>query len=113
MQPCSALLLFAIQPRSPLLGWLGSGSYFIYLWHIFIVMALRDHAALRQFGASTSFVVCCGVTALVSIAALLADPAVRLTPALPLAGGLSDAAATHTALSAGADSSDRCSSLSR
>ena len=40
--------LFAIQPRSPLLGWLGSGSYFIYLWHIFIVMALRDHAGLHR-----------------------------------------------------------------
>ena len=64
--------LFAIRPRSPLLGWLGSGSYFIYLWHIFIVMALRDHTALRQLGDVTSFVVCCGVTALVTIAALLA-----------------------------------------
>ena len=64
--------LFAIRPRSPLLGWLGSGSYFIYLWHIFIVMALRDHTALRQLGEVTSFVVCCGVTALVTIAALLA-----------------------------------------
>ena len=67
---CAAL--FAIQPRSPLLGWLGSGSYFIYLWHIFIVMALRDHTALRQLGDVTSFVVCSGVTALVTTAALLA-----------------------------------------
>ena len=67
---CAAL--FAIQPRSPLLGWLGSGSYFIYLWHIFIVMALRDHATLRQLGEVTSFVVCCGVTVLVTTAALLA-----------------------------------------
>ena len=67
---CAAL--FAIQPRSPLLGWLGSGSYFIYLWHIFIVMALRDYTVLRQLGDVTSFVVCCGVTALVTIAALLA-----------------------------------------
>ena len=67
---CAAL--FAIQPRSPLLGWLGSGSYFIYLWHIFIVMTLRDHTALRQLGNVTSFVVCSGVTALVTTAALLA-----------------------------------------
>jgi surface polysaccharide O-acyltransferase-like enzyme len=67
---CAAL--FAIQPRSPLLGWFGSGSYFIYLWHIFIVMALRDHTALRQLGDVTSFVVCSGVTALVTTAALLA-----------------------------------------
>ena len=64
--------LFAIRPRSPLLGWLGSGSYFIYLWHIFIVMALRDHTALRQLDGIGGFVVCCGVTALVTIAALLA-----------------------------------------
>ncbi|WOH49985.1 acyltransferase [Bradyrhizobium sp. sBnM-33] len=64
--------LFAIQPKSPLLGWIGSGSYFIYLWHIFIVMALRDHAGLRQLGGIASFAVFCGVTALVSTAALLA-----------------------------------------
>jgi len=64
--------LFAIQPDSPLLGWFGSGSYFIYLWHIFIVMTLRDHTGLREFGGVASFVVCCGVTALVSTAALLA-----------------------------------------
>ncbi|MEH2622679.1 fucose 4-O-acetylase-like acetyltransferase [Bradyrhizobium sp. AZCC 1719] len=64
--------LFAFQPKSPLLGWIGSGSYFIYLWHIFIVMALRDHAGLRQLGGVASFAVSCGLTALVSIAALLA-----------------------------------------
>jgi surface polysaccharide O-acyltransferase-like enzyme len=64
--------LFAFQPGSPLLGWLGSGSYFIYLWHIFIVMALRDHAGLRQLGGVASFAICCGLTVLVSTAALLA-----------------------------------------
>jgi peptidoglycan/LPS O-acetylase OafA/YrhL len=64
--------LFAVRPSSSRLGWLGSGSYFIYLWHIFIVMLLRDHTALRQLGGVTSFVVCCGFTALVSTAALLA-----------------------------------------
>ena len=64
--------LFAIQPRSPLLGWIGSGSYFIYLWHIFIVMALRDHTGLRQLGGVASFAVSCGLTALISTAALLA-----------------------------------------
>ncbi|KRR24142.1 acyltransferase [Bradyrhizobium lablabi] len=63
--------LFAIQPGPPLLGWIGSGSYFIYLWHIFVVMALRDHAGLRQLGGATSFAITYGVTALVSIAALL------------------------------------------
>jgi fucose 4-O-acetylase-like acetyltransferase len=64
--------LFAIQPSSPLLGWIGSGSYFIYLWHIFIVMALRDHFVMRRLDGIASFAVCCGSTVLVSTAALLA-----------------------------------------
>ncbi len=64
--------LFTIQPSSPLLGWFGSGSYFIYLWHIFIVMALRDHTTLRQLGGVTGFAVCCGLAVLLSAAALLA-----------------------------------------
>ncbi|WP_235983801.1 acyltransferase family protein [Bradyrhizobium australiense] len=67
---CAAV--FAIQPRSPLLGWIGSGSYFIYLWHIFIVMALRDHTGLRQLGGVANFAISCGLTALISTAALLA-----------------------------------------
>ena len=64
--------LFSWQPNSPLLGWIGSGSYFIYLWHIFIIMALRDHAGLRQFGGITSFIIAFSLTMLVSTAALLA-----------------------------------------
>jgi peptidoglycan/LPS O-acetylase OafA/YrhL len=64
--------LFAIQPSSPPLGWIGSGSYFIYLWHIFIVMALRDHTPLHQLGAVASFAVCGGLAVLLSAAALLA-----------------------------------------
>jgi surface polysaccharide O-acyltransferase-like enzyme len=64
--------LFALQPSSPLLGWFGSGSYFIYLWHIFIVMALRDHTTLHQLGAVASFAVCGGLAVLLSAAALLA-----------------------------------------
>lgn len=63
--------LFSSQPNSPLLGWIGSGSYFIYLWHIFIIMALRDHAGLRQFGGITSFILAFSLTVLVSTAALL------------------------------------------
>jgi peptidoglycan/LPS O-acetylase OafA/YrhL len=50
----------------------GSGSYFIYLWHIFIVMILRDHASLRGFGAAGDFVATFTVTAVASIVALLA-----------------------------------------
>ena len=92
--------LFAIQPGSPLLGWIGSGSYFIYLWHIFIVMALRDHTSLHQLGGIASFAVCCGLTVLLSTAALLAVRQLGLPATLPLAGGLSDAPETHPALSA-------------
>jgi surface polysaccharide O-acyltransferase-like enzyme len=68
---CSVALL-AFQPSSPLLGWFGSGSYFIYLWHIFIVMALRDHTSLHQLGGVAGFAVYCGLAALLSAAALLA-----------------------------------------
>ncbi|WOH67151.1 acyltransferase [Bradyrhizobium sp. BWA-3-5] len=64
--------LFAYQPSSPLLGRIGSGSYFIYLWHIFIIMALRDHTALRQLGGVASFALVLGLTVLGSGAALLA-----------------------------------------
>ena len=67
---CAALL--AIQPRWPLLVWIGSGSYFIYLWHIFVVMVLRDHTTLRQFGGIASFAISCGLTILASTGALLA-----------------------------------------
>ena len=65
-------LLITLQPRSPLFAWLGSGSYFIYLWHIFVVMALRDHTALRQFGGVASFAIACSLTVLLSTAALFA-----------------------------------------
>jgi peptidoglycan/LPS O-acetylase OafA/YrhL len=66
---CIALL--ALDVRIPWLAALGSGSYFVYLWHIFIVMILRDHAALRQFGTAMDSAVTYIVTALVSIFALL------------------------------------------
>lgn len=63
--------LLSLQPNSPLLGWIGSGSYFIYLWHIFIIMALRDHAGLNQFGGIASFILAFSLTILVSTAVLL------------------------------------------
>jgi surface polysaccharide O-acyltransferase-like enzyme len=66
------LWLFTLQPKVPLLAAIGSGSYFIYLWHIFIIMALRDHAALRQFGALANFAITCSLTILFSVGALLA-----------------------------------------
>jgi fucose 4-O-acetylase-like acetyltransferase len=66
------ILLIALDTRLPLFASLGSGSYFIYLWHIFIVMLLRDHAGLRQFGPATGFAITYTVTALGSILALVA-----------------------------------------
>jgi surface polysaccharide O-acyltransferase-like enzyme len=44
------LALFAFAPRVPALVAIGSGSYFIYLWHIFVIMALVDHTSLREWG---------------------------------------------------------------
>ncbi len=64
------ILLLALEGRLPFLAAIGSGSYFIYLWHIFIVMALRDHAGLERFDPATGFAVTYAVTAIGSIAAL-------------------------------------------
>jgi surface polysaccharide O-acyltransferase-like enzyme len=66
------LWLVTVQPRWPWLAAIGSGSYFIYLWHIFIVMALRDHAALRQLGPIPGFAIAYGLTVLFSVGGLLA-----------------------------------------
>jgi peptidoglycan/LPS O-acetylase OafA/YrhL len=66
------VLLLALDIRSPFLAALGSGSYFIYLWHIFIVMTLRSHAALRQFGPAAIFAITYMVTTVGSIVALFA-----------------------------------------
>jgi fucose 4-O-acetylase-like acetyltransferase len=65
-----SVVLLALQPSAAWLASLGSGSYFIYLWHIFIVMLLRDHAGLRQFGTAANFAITLGLTVLVSIVAL-------------------------------------------
>jgi peptidoglycan/LPS O-acetylase OafA/YrhL len=70
------ILLLALDVQLPWFAALGSGSYFIYLWHIFIVMILRDHAALRQFGSVANFAITFAVTASGSIFALLAVRAV-------------------------------------
>ena len=66
------VLLLALDIQLPFVAGLGSGSYFIYLWHIFIVMVLRDYAELRQFGAVANFAITYIVTASGSILALLA-----------------------------------------
>jgi peptidoglycan/LPS O-acetylase OafA/YrhL len=70
------VLLLALDVQLPVVAALGSGSYFIYLWHIFIVMILRDHAELRQFGSIANFAIAYTVTALGSIVALLAVRAI-------------------------------------
>jgi peptidoglycan/LPS O-acetylase OafA/YrhL len=67
-----SILLLALDIRLPSFAALGSGSYFIYLWHIFVVMLLRDHSGLRQFGAAADFAITYALTASVSILALLA-----------------------------------------
>jgi len=64
--------LLVMQPRFPMLASIGSGSYFIYLWHIFFVLALRDHSPLHQLGAALNFAITCSLTALLSVMALLA-----------------------------------------
>ncbi len=65
-------LLFALPLRTTFLASIGAGSYFIYLWHIFIIMILRDHAGLRDYGAETDFAITFAVTAVLSVAALMA-----------------------------------------
>ena len=64
-------LLFTLDVQSPSLAALGSGSYFVYLWHIFIIMILRDDAGLNQLGPAANFAITFAVTALGSILALL------------------------------------------
>lgn len=66
------ILLFALHPRLHILAAIGSGSYFIYLWHIFIIMALRDHASLRASSAIVEFSITYAVAATVSVLLLLA-----------------------------------------
>jgi surface polysaccharide O-acyltransferase-like enzyme len=66
---CAAL--FALDIQLPFLATLGSGSYFIYLWHIFVVMILRDHTALRQFGPLVDTAITYAVTSAIVILALL------------------------------------------
>jgi surface polysaccharide O-acyltransferase-like enzyme len=75
-------LLLAFDAELPLIASLGSGSYFIYLWHIFFVMLLRDHAPLRQLGPAAASAITYAVTTAGSIAALviareLAPPRLR------------------------------------
>ena len=63
-------LLLALDVELPLMALLGSGSYFVYLWHIFFVMLLRDHAsltALEPFAASAITFVCATIGSVVAL----------------------------------------------
>jgi surface polysaccharide O-acyltransferase-like enzyme len=65
------VVLFALDLRVAFLAVLGSGSYFIYLWHIFIVMALRDHVGLRPLGPLAESAITAAVTIAASVVALM------------------------------------------
>lgn len=65
-------VLFAVDLRLPWLAALGSGSYFLYLWHIFVVMTLRDHTTLRHLDPVADTAITAAVTIAISVATLLA-----------------------------------------
>lgn len=65
-------LLLAHHAELPLIAALGSGSYFIYLWHIFFVMLLRDHASLSALGPLAASAITFVCATIGSIAAMVA-----------------------------------------
>jgi len=65
------LLVLAAPLRSALLGFVGSGSYFIYLWHILVIMLLRDHFSLHEAGVATASIATYAVATASSIIALV------------------------------------------
>jgi hypothetical protein len=67
----AALMLLTLRPTSPSLAMLGSGSYFIYLWHIFIVMFLRDHGVFDGFAPVARFAATFVTTSIVITLALI------------------------------------------
>jgi len=76
------LWLLARQPNSSPLAMIGSGSYFIYLWHIFFIMALRDHVAMHQFGPILNSAMTFALTVTSSVLVLAAVRQVASRPAL-------------------------------
>jgi peptidoglycan/LPS O-acetylase OafA/YrhL len=61
----------AFDAELPVIARLGSRSYFIYLWHIFFVMLLRDHAPLHALGPAIASITTYIVAASGSIIALI------------------------------------------
>lgn len=72
---CIVLLGFA--PESAALATLGAASYFIYLWHIFVIMALRQLTMLQPHPLLSTIV---EYTAALSICAVLVLTLRRLMP---------------------------------
>jgi fucose 4-O-acetylase-like acetyltransferase len=66
------VLLMAVDVEWPVIASLGSGSYFIYLWHIFLVMLLRDHTRLTQLGPLAASTITYVVATTGSVVALIA-----------------------------------------
>ncbi len=67
-----SVLLLASRIDVPLLATLGAGSYFIYLWHIFVIMALRDLGGFRSLGSVTATLLVYVIAFVITGAALLA-----------------------------------------
>jgi peptidoglycan/LPS O-acetylase OafA/YrhL len=67
----ATLMLLTWRPTSVALAVLGSGSYFIYLWHIFIIMFLRDHGVFDRFAPLAGFVITFAATAMLITLALV------------------------------------------
>ena len=65
------LLLLALRGESAPLAFVGSGSYFIYLWHIFPIMLLRSSGPWQQASPALASLAAYAAAATVSIAALL------------------------------------------
>jgi surface polysaccharide O-acyltransferase-like enzyme len=64
------LLFLAVPLGSTSLAFVGSGSYFIYLWHIFVIMLLRDHGAWLKAGDAFSAAATYATAVAASVAAL-------------------------------------------
>jgi peptidoglycan/LPS O-acetylase OafA/YrhL len=67
-----SVLLLASRIDVPLLATLGAGSYFIYLWHIFVIMALRDLGGFRPLGGIVATFLMYVIALVITGAALLA-----------------------------------------
>ena len=65
------LIFLAAPLSSAVLGFIGSGSYFIYLFHIFVIMLLRDHGLLREAGPATASIATYAAATATSIIALV------------------------------------------